>query len=330
MAIPQGPPGVTGRTEKAPSRLGRYLRGHWLTWVAYAISIGGLAYVVWNLDLPQLVADLARTTWWLVVVAALLDVVPRLLEAARWKYLLRPLPVSYRFVLQAVYVGTAYSGILPFSSGEFVRGVMVSSRARTSVASVFSTQLIERVSDVMALILLVWISIGGLALPRSLQIGIAGLETLVVLALVAGFIIYLRRRGLRARVDASQPSGRAGRWFKSVVLNMRASAVRVTPRGLLVAILAAIGLVGAPYCLPHPPLLPAGSRPLCHHNRRRSLAQWPRQSRFLAVLLRSRTVATRSGRVRGCGLQPGRVRRLDFAPDAHRPRRVGRLPFLLV
>jgi uncharacterized protein (TIRG00374 family) len=228
---------------KGAFRLRRYLREHWLTWLAYGISVGGLAYVVWNLDLPQLVADLAKTTWWLVVVAALLDVVPRLLEAARWKYLLRPLPVSYRLVLQAVYVGTAYSGILPFSSGEFVRGVMVSSRARTSVASVFSTQLIERVSDVMALILLVWISIGGLALPRSLQIAIAGLETLVVLALVAGFIIYLRRRGLRARVDASQPSGRAGRWFKSVVLNMRASAVRVTPRGLLVAILAAIGWV---------------------------------------------------------------------------------------
>jgi uncharacterized protein (TIRG00374 family) len=224
-------------------RLRRYARAHWLTWVAYGVSIGGLAYVAWNIDLPQLVTDLAKTTWWLVVLAALLDVVPRLLEAARWKYLLRPLDVSYRFVLQAIYVGTAYSGILPFSSGEFVRGVMVSSRARTSIASVLSTQLIERVCDAMALILLVWVTIGGLALPRSLKIAVAGLESLVVLALVAGFIIYLRRKGFRARIDASRPSGRAGRWFKAVVLNMRASVVRVTPRGLLVAVLAAVGLV---------------------------------------------------------------------------------------
>jgi uncharacterized protein (TIRG00374 family) len=239
----QGAPARMNGAEKAPFRLGRYLREHWVTWIAYGISIGGLAYVVWNLNLPQLIADLAKTTWWLVVVAALLDVVPRLLEAARWKYLLRPLDVSYRFVLQAVYVGTAYSGILPFSSGEFVRGVMVSSRARTSIASVFSTQLIERVCDVMALILLVWVTIGGLALPRSLQIALAGLETLVVLAMVAGLIIYLRRKGFRARVDASRPSGRAGRWLKSVVLDMRASAVRVAPSGLFVAILTAIGLV---------------------------------------------------------------------------------------
>lgn len=225
------------------SRSGRYLREHWLTWFAYGVSIGGLVYVAWNLDLPKLLADLAKTTWWLVAAAVLLDVTPRLLEAARWKYLLRPLDVSYRFVLQSVYVGTAYSGILPFSSGEFVRGVMVSSRARTSIASVFSTQVIERISDVMALVLLVWITIGGLALPRSLQIAIAGLETLVVLAMIAGLIVFLRRRGFRARIDASQPKGRAGRWLKSVVLNMRASAVRVTPGGLFAAVVSAIGLV---------------------------------------------------------------------------------------
>jgi uncharacterized protein (TIRG00374 family) len=140
-------------------------------------------------------------------------------------------------------VGTSYSSILPLSSGEFVRGVMVSSRARTSIASVFSTQVVERVSDMMALILLVWVTVGGLALPVSVQIAIGGLESLVVLALAGGFIIYLRRRGFHARLDSSQPAGRAGRWLKSVVLGMRASAIRVTLRGLLVAVFAALGIV---------------------------------------------------------------------------------------
>ena len=229
--------------DEAPSGLKRYIREHLLTWVAYGISIAGLAYVIWNLRLPQLKADLAKATWWLVVVAVLLDVSPRLLEAVRWKYLLRLVTVSYRFVLQAIYVGTTYSGILPLSSGEFVRGVMVSSRARTSIASVFATQVVERISDAMTLILLVWITVGGLALPVSLQIAMGGLESLVVLALVGGFIIYLRRKGFHARLDSSQPAGRAGRWFKAVVLGMRASAVRITLRGLLVAVFSAMGIV---------------------------------------------------------------------------------------
>jgi len=238
-----GAPRATSGVEKPPSQLKRYLRKHWLAWVAYGISIAGLGYVVWKLNLPQLKADLAKTTWWLVVLAVLLDVSPRLLEAVRWKYLLRLVAVRYGFVLQAVYVGTLYSAILPLSSGEFVRGVMVSSRARTSLASVLSTQVIERVSDAMALILLVWVSIGGLALPRSLKIAIGGLESIIVLALVAGLIIYLRRRGFHARIESSRPTGRAGRWLKSVVLNMQASAIRVTLRGLLVAVSTAIGIV---------------------------------------------------------------------------------------
>jgi uncharacterized protein (TIRG00374 family) len=229
--------------EKASSKLSICVRKHWLTWVAYGISLAGLAYVIWNLRLPQLKADLAKATWWLVVVAVLLDVSPRLLEAVRWKYLLRLVTVGYRFVLQAIYVGTLYSAILPLSSGEFVRGVMVSSRARTSFASVLSTQVVERMCDSMALILLVWVTVGGLALPLSMQIAIGGLESLIVLALGGGFIIYLRRKGFHARLESSQPSGRAGRWFKSVVLGMRASAIRITPRGLFVALFAAIGLV---------------------------------------------------------------------------------------
>jgi uncharacterized protein (TIRG00374 family) len=229
--------------EKAPSKLSRYVREHWLTWVAYGISIAGLAYVIWNLHLPQLKADLAKATWWLVLVAVLLDVSPRLLEALRWKCLLRLAAVGYRFVLQAIYVGTIYSGILPLSSGEFVRGAMVSSRARTSIASVFSTQVVERISDAMTLIVLVWVTVGGLALPVSLQIAMGGLESVVVLALIGGFIIYLRRKGFHARLDSSQPTGRAGRWLKSVVLSMRASTVRITLRGLFVAVLAAAGIV---------------------------------------------------------------------------------------
>lgn len=234
---------MTG-VDKAASRLTRYVRRHWLAWVAYGISIAGLAYVIWNLRLAQLQADLAKTTWWLVVVAVLLDVSPRLLEAVRWKYLLRLVAVRYGFVLQAIYVGTMYSAILPLSSGEFVRGVMISSRARTSIASVFSTQVVERTSDAMALILLVWVTIGGLALPRSLQIAIGAMESLIVLTLVAGLLVYLRRKGLHARIESSRPSGRAGRWLKSVVLNMWTSAVRITLRGLLLAVATAIGIVG--------------------------------------------------------------------------------------
>ena len=82
--------------------------------VSYGISAAGLAYVIWK---PGILRSKGRfsagITWWLVAVAILLDVAPLLLlQAVRWKYLLRPLTISYGFVLKAIYVGTLYSGIL--------------------------------------------------------------------------------------------------------------------------------------------------------------------------------------------------------------------------
>jgi uncharacterized protein (TIRG00374 family) len=222
---------------------GGYLRSRWLVLASYTISVAGLAYVIWNLHPSQLKADLAGITWWLVAAAIILDVAPRALQAARWQYLLRPLAVGHRFVLQAIYVGTLYSGILPLSTGDAVRGVMVARQAQTSVTSVFSTELLERTSDAIALILVVWFTLRGLVLPQALRLVLAALEVLIGVALVAGFVLGLQRGNLAARVVSSQPSSRIGRRLRSVVLSLMTTLGRFTIRGLLVSISTALGIV---------------------------------------------------------------------------------------
>jgi glycosyltransferase 2 family protein len=219
-----------------------FLRSHWPVLTSYAISAAGLAYVIWNLHPSELRDDLAGMTWWLVAVAVVLDVAPRALQAVRWRYLLRPLAVGYRFVLEAIYVGTFYSGILPLSTGDAVRGVMVARNSRTSTASVFSTELLERMADAIALILVVWFTLRGLVLPQALRLVLATLEVLIAAALVIGFILALRRGSLLARVVSSEPSSRPGRWLRSVVLSIVTHAGRFTAAGLLVSISTAVGM----------------------------------------------------------------------------------------
>jgi uncharacterized protein (TIRG00374 family) len=209
---------------------------------SYAISAAGLAYVIWNLHPSQLKADLAGITWWLVALAVILDVTPRALQAVRWQYLLRPLTVGYRLVLQAIYVGTLYSGILPLSTGDAVRGVMVARPARTSVASVFSTELLERVSDAIALILVIWFTLRGLALPQALRLVLATLEAFIGAAIVIGFVLALRMGNLAARVVSWQTSSKMGGRLRSAVLNIAAATSGFTVRGLLVAISTALGI----------------------------------------------------------------------------------------
>jgi uncharacterized protein (TIRG00374 family) len=154
-----------------------------------------------------------------------------------------PLTVGYRFVLEAIYVGTLYSGILPLSTGDAVRGVMVARQTRTSVSSVFSTEILERTSDAIALVLVVWFTLRGLVLPQALRLVLATLEALIGAALIVGFVLALRKGDLGTRFVSWEPSSRIGRRFRSVVLSIAATVGRFTIRGLVVSISAALGII---------------------------------------------------------------------------------------
>jgi glycosyltransferase 2 family protein len=210
--------------------------------VGYAISVAGLAYVIWNLHPSQLRADLTGITWWVVAVAVVLDVAPRALQAVRWQYLLRPLAVGYRFPLLAIYVGTLYSGILPLSTGDAVRGVMVARQTRTSVASAFSSELLERTADAIALVLVVWFTLRGLVLPQALRLVLATLEAIIGAALVLGFVFAMRKGSIAAHVISSQPSSRIGRRLRSIVMSIMTTVGNFTVRGLLVSLSTALGM----------------------------------------------------------------------------------------
>jgi glycosyltransferase 2 family protein len=219
-----------------------FLRKHWLMFISYAISAAGLAYVIWNLHPSELKADLAGVTWWLVAVAIVLDVAPRALQAVRWQYLLRPSPIGYRFPLLAIYVGTLYSGILPLSSGDAVRGVMVARQTGTSVASVLSTEILERTADAIALILVVWFTLRGLVLPQALRLVLAALEVLIGAALVLGFVLAMNKGSLTAHITAAQPSSRIGRRLQSIATSVMRTVGSFTVGGLLVSLSTALGM----------------------------------------------------------------------------------------
>ena len=91
----------------------RFLGSRWFPWASWGVSALALGYVASRLRLSELRTNLSGISWWLVIVAVLLQIVPRLLESLRWQYLLRPLPLLLRHLFQAVYVGTLFSGILP-------------------------------------------------------------------------------------------------------------------------------------------------------------------------------------------------------------------------
>ena len=218
----------------------RFLRSRWFTWASWGVSAVALGYVVSRLRLAQLRTDLSGIIWWLVIVAVLLQILPRVLETVRWQYLLRPLRLRFRDLFQAIYVGTLFSGILPLSGGDVVRGVMVAGRAKVPVMRVLSSELIERVSDAVAIILVVWFTLRGLTLTLALRLALGVLELGVGVAVLFGILLVVQNVNMRHHLEAWKPAPRAWQRVKTVSVEAIDAAARLTIRTLFVALSAAL------------------------------------------------------------------------------------------
>jgi uncharacterized protein (TIRG00374 family) len=226
-----------------PKRKGR-ADARWIGVAGWAVSGAALAYVLARVRFSELAREVRGITWWLIGLAIVIEVLPRILEAVRWQYLLKPLPVRLGRLLDAVYVGTLYSGILPLSGGDVVRAVIVARQSRTSLTRVLSTELIERVSDAIAIILLVWFTLRGLALPYGLRVGLAVMEVGVGVSVAAGIIVVARQENLRTYVSRWQP-----RWtllvrLKMISLEFVAAADGMSIQKVLVSVASALAAAG--------------------------------------------------------------------------------------
>ena len=99
-----------------------------------------------------------------------------------------------------------YSAVLPLSGGDVVRGVIVARSAGANVTQVLSTELVERVVDAIAIVLVVLFALRGLVLPQALQVVRIVLEVGVGLA-VAGAHSARPAQGLPGGKGASMEGG---------------------------------------------------------------------------------------------------------------------------
>ncbi len=87
------------------------------------------------------------------------------LKAYRWKLLLTPLGAydMWRDCFGPMLAGFAVNNVLPARAGEIVRVMVFARRTRQPVASVFVTVALERIFDMLSI--LVYLSLGLLSLP---------------------------------------------------------------------------------------------------------------------------------------------------------------------
>jgi uncharacterized membrane protein YbhN (UPF0104 family) len=160
-----------------------------LVWVGLVVS-GVFAYVAVRDARPSQTWDALRDTSyvWLVPSLALL-IVAFFLRAVRWWWLFAPErrpPLGE--VTKALFVGYLANTLLPARAGEAARTVALNRTARTPIAEVAATVVIERTYDVLSLVLLLFVTVPWLPhvtwLRGAALVGGALVALLLVLAAV--------------------------------------------------------------------------------------------------------------------------------------------------
>jgi uncharacterized protein (TIRG00374 family) len=161
------------------------------------VSLLALALLAWFLrgtNLTDVWHQVQQVRAELLLLSLLTVCLTFVVRTIRWRYLLSPLgDTRFRTVFRSTVIGFGALGLLPVRVGDVIRPYLLARQERLSVSSVFATVVMERVLDLVAVLVLlalyVWGFSGGSdASPRLLNsikvsatIAAAGAATLLVI-----------------------------------------------------------------------------------------------------------------------------------------------------
>jgi uncharacterized protein (TIRG00374 family) len=187
-------------------------------WLGVLVSLALLAWVLSAFDLSEVGRALREAEYWYLLPVAGLALVNYAARALRWGTLFRRDEAPRRSSLfVALMIGYLANNVLPARAGEFVRVYVLSRREGMARSKALATVVVERVVDLVVLLLLlalvllvypfpVWLRRAGFVVGAA---SLAGLVSLLVLnvrgtALVGWGVRRLKflPEGLRGRVEA--------------------------------------------------------------------------------------------------------------------------------
>jgi uncharacterized protein (TIRG00374 family) len=124
------------------------------------VTIGVLAIVLLalflrNADLPSVWQEIRRANLALLMAAVASIFMNMVLRSIRWQYLLEPIgATSFGNAFRTTMIGFAATFILPARAGELLRPYLLARREGFSATATFATIVLERVLDLLTVVLL--------------------------------------------------------------------------------------------------------------------------------------------------------------------------------
>jgi uncharacterized protein (TIRG00374 family) len=206
--------------------------------VALLITVVFAYLAVRNVDLGELSESLRQSNHWMLVPALAALALGFFMRVIRWRLLFVPSrrpdlwPTTY-----ALLVGQFFNNVLPFRAGDAARIVVLHSRTGCSRAETTGTVVIERFFDVLALLLLLFVTLPWF--PEVTWLRAAGILAIALLVALLAAVLVLRVFGERPIRFAVRPLSRLPFLGPERV----EAAVRNLTQGLVALRSARLGLV---------------------------------------------------------------------------------------
>ncbi len=125
------------------------------TVIVIGLAVGLVAIFLRNADLDKVWSAVGSARVDFIALSIALTALTFVIRAVRWQYLLGPLgPTKFRNVFRTTVIGFAASAVLPARAGEVIRPYLLARQEGLSAAATFATILVERVIDLVAVLLL--------------------------------------------------------------------------------------------------------------------------------------------------------------------------------
>ncbi|HJU41927.1 MAG TPA: lysylphosphatidylglycerol synthase transmembrane domain-containing protein [Vicinamibacterales bacterium] len=125
------------------------------TFLVIGLAVGLLAVFLRNADLDRVWSAVRSARADFLVLSLAVTALTFVIRAERWQYLLGPLGAThFSTVFRTTVIGFAASAVLPARAGEVIRPYLLARREGLSATAAFATIVVERVLDLVAVLLL--------------------------------------------------------------------------------------------------------------------------------------------------------------------------------
>ncbi len=168
-------------------------------WIGVVISLFGLWLALRGIEFGKVAQTLSEANYWWLLPAVLFHLISLAGRSERWRVLLGADKVDSITSFLVMNLGYLISNVLPLRVGDPARAVIIDQRCHVGLPRALSTVVVERVFDVLAVVLMLVVLVPFMQLPPDALRWVRVFGALGLLA-VLGIILLLTQRALAERI----------------------------------------------------------------------------------------------------------------------------------